>query len=471
MSRVRLTAGRVRDFRCEPGKTQSFLWDTEALGLAVRATASGAKAYIFQGKLRRKTIRITIGDVRTWSIEAGDTTRNGAREEARRLQAIIDQKVDPRQLEADRLAAADAKMLAEETAKQSAEDEASRQSVTMREAWGCYVETMRHTRKEGKAIWSPQYLVDHLYAIAGKDTPAPLASLVDLRLTELTPERISEWLNLEVAKRPTSTSVAFRKLRAFVSWCGGQRNYAGLVPGYACTSKAVRSLVPTQKAKSDTLQCEQLKLWFAEVGKLPPVVSTYLQVLLLTGARREELAGLKWETVDFQWKSLTIHDKVEELRVIPLTPYVASLLTELRRINNIAPNIHQLQRMKEQGKPEWAPSPWVFFSPTAASGRIQGPHVAHAKALMTAGLPHVSLHGLRRSFRSLAEWVEIPVGVVAQIMGHKQSATAEKHYTVRPLDLLRLWHSRYEAWILEQAGIESHVETKLGFRLLRHATA
>lgn len=44
--------------------------------------------------------------------------------------------------------------------------------------------------------------------------------------------------------------------------------------------------------------------------------------------------------------------------------------------------------------------------------------------------------------------------MVAQIMGHKQSATAEKHYTVRPLDLLRVWHSRYEAWILEQAGIE-----------------
>lgn len=48
----------------------------------------------------------------------------------------------------------------------------------------------------------------------------------------------------------------------------------------------------------------------------------------------------------------------------------------------------------------------------------------------------------------------MPVGIVAQIMGHKPSATAEKHYTVRPLDLLRMWHTRYEAWILEQAGIK-----------------
>ena len=62
-------------------------------------------------------------------------------------------------------------------------------------------------------------------------------------------------------------------------------------------------------------------------------------------------------------------------------------------------------------------------------------------------------HGLRRSFESLTECLELSVGVVAQIQGHKPSATAEKHYTVRPLELLRLHHERIEAWMLEQAGI------------------
>ena len=70
-----------------------------------------------------------------------------------------------------------------------------------------------------------------------------------------------------------------------------------------------------------------------------------------------------------------------------------------------------------------------------------------------AAIEGLTFHGLRRSFRSLTEWLEIPAGVVAQIQGHKPSATAEKHYTVRPLDLLRLHHERIEAWILEQAGI------------------
>ena len=39
------------------------------------------------------------------------------------------------------------------------------------------------------------------------------------------------------------------------------------------------------------------------------------------------------------------------------------------------------------------------------------------------------------------------------MLRHKPSATAEKHYTVRPLDLLRVHHEQIEAWILEQAGV------------------
>jgi integrase len=419
--------------------------------LAVRVTTNGAKAYIFQGRLKQQTIRITIGDVKTWAIEAGDTRRNGAREEARRLQALIDQKIDPRQLEAERVAAVEAKKVEEEQARQSADREAQRLTVTMREAWSAYIEAMRTAQKDGKPRWCRRYLADHEYVIAGKSKPAPLASLVDLRLADLTSERISDWLRGEASKRPTSANIAFRKLRAFVGWCGEQHDYVGLIPDNACTTNAVMNVLPKQKAKRDSLQREQLSLWFAEVEKLPLVVSAYLRTLLLTGARREELASLKWENVDFKWNSLTIKDKVDGQRTIPLTPYVSHVLAELKCINE-KPKVRKIDGGEQM--PEWKPSPWVFFSPTARSGRIEGPHVAHQKALNAAGLPHVSLHGLRRSFKSLAEWVEMPVGIVAQIMGHKPSATAEKHYTVRPLDLLRMWHTKYEAWILAEAGIE-----------------
>ena len=71
-----------------------------------------------------------------------------------------------------------------------------------------------------------------------------------------------------------------------------------------------------------------------------------------------------------------------------------------------------------------------------------------------AGIPYLTLHGLRRSFGALSEWVEVPVGIAAQIQGHKPSATAEKHYRKRPIDLLRMWHVKIEKWMLEQAGLE-----------------
>jgi hypothetical protein len=87
-------------------------------------------------------------------------------------------------------------------------------------------------------------------------------------------------------------------------------------------------------------------------------------------------------------------------------------------------------------------------------GKIVEPRIPHNRALSVAGLDHVTLQGLRRTFSSLAEWVEIPHGVVAQIMGHAPNATAEKHYINRPLELLARWHGKYESWILQQAGID-----------------
>jgi integrase len=90
------------------------------------------------------------------------------------------------------------------------------------------------------------------------------------------------------------------------------------------------------------------------------------------------------------------------------------------------------------------------------------PRNQHVNACKVAAIDGLTLHGLRRSFKSLTEWLEIPAGVVAQLMGHKPSATAEKHYTVRPLDLLRVHHEKIEAWILEQAGINFDAKSEPG---------
>jgi hypothetical protein len=68
MATTRLTAGRIREFEPTATGSQAFLWDTDAPGLGVRAT-KGSKAFIFEGRLEGRRMRITIGDVRLLGID------------------------------------------------------------------------------------------------------------------------------------------------------------------------------------------------------------------------------------------------------------------------------------------------------------------------------------------------------------------------------------------------------------------
>ncbi|ARL08084.1 tyrosine-type recombinase/integrase [Burkholderia pseudomallei] len=441
MAKVNFTAGRVSGHSCPAGKSQSFIWDSGASGLGLRATAAGGLSYIFQGKLAGDTVRVTIGAPKDWKID-------DARDEARRLQRLIDAGKDPREEAAEQRAAREARKA-----------EKRRQDATFGEAWEIYLAAR-------KARWSERHYQDHVQHAdeggkerkrgGGMTLAGPLASLRPLKLSELTGERITVWLESQTAERPTMAALSYRLLRAFIRWATDTPAYRGVIPADAYKARSVKDAVPRVGAKEgDCLQREQLPAWFAAVRRISnPVISTYLQALLLTGARREEMAALRWDDVDFKWRSLSIADKVEESgRVIPLPPYLASLLLELKRINATPPNVRLLARMEARGE-KWEPSQWVFASKTAGDGKIAEPRIAHTKALDVAGLPHVSLHGLRRSFGTLAEWCEVPVGIVAQIQGHKPSAIAEKHYRRRPLDLLRMWHDRIEAWMLEEADID-----------------
>ncbi|MDQ2819847.1 MAG: integrase family protein [Pseudomonadota bacterium] len=459
--KVKLTAGRIADFKCEVGKSQSFLWDAIEPGLGLRVTSTGSKAYIFQSKLAGKTIRTTIGDPRTWSLEsprdkAGRPTGKGAREEANRLQHIINEGRDPRIVRADGLAAEQGAR-DHQAAEQAAEDARQvRESVTVGQLWPIYV-------ADRTPDWSDLHLRDHARVIqeggaararSKKKTEAgPLAELAAYRLGDLTVERIDKWAKAEAAKRATSARLALRLLRAFLHWCSRHKDYAGICDASITNSKRAKQSLGKSKAKKhDLLQREQLSAWFAEVLKIRnPVVSTYLQVLLLIGARREELAALRFEDIDFTWKSIKLHDKVEEYRLIPLTPYVERLFLTLKRLNETPPTKRVQRRLNAAGI-VWEPSPWVFSSPKAASGRLTEPSIAHRKACEAAGIK-LSLHGLRRSFATLSLWTLAPGGVAAQIQGHAAQGVREENYIFRSLDLLRMGHEMIENYILEQAGI------------------
>ena len=425
--RVNLTAGAIERLTCPAGKQQAFMRDSEAPGLRVRVTAAGAKSFVYEAKLNRQTIRRTIGDVKLWSIEQ-------ARTEARRLAVVLDNGLDPREIERQQQAAQ-----AADKAAAAAKVEADKvAALTVGEVWTAYIEQRR-------PFWGELHYRDHIDKAkagglpsgrrgGGKQLtkPGPLAALMPLALKDLDQATIERWAADEGKTRPSSARLAWRLLTVFLTWCAEQPEYSALLPDKnPAKTKKAREALGKAGTKSDVLQREQLAAWFAAVQQIQnPIIAACLQMMLLTGARPGEVLSLRWEDVNTQWKGISIRDKVEGTREIPATPYMLHLLAALPRRNE-----------------------WVFPSNTSASGCLTEPNNPHTRACKAAGLEGLTLHGLRRSFASLTEWLEVPAGVVAQIQGHKPSATAEKHYKVRPLELLRVHHERIEAWVLEQAGI------------------
>lgn len=420
--RVHLTPERVRRAACPKGKQQRIIWDDSPRSLGLRVTHTGAKSYIFEFRIHGRNGRVTIG--------SDAMPIDEARAKARECQTLVDNGIDPRDQKAE---------LAAQRARERAE--AKRKELTVGALWPEYIAA-------NESRWSDNHKHDHRKAMQAPGEPrkrskkqtvaGPLYALADIRLADLTPERLKRWAETESKTRPTSTARAFRLLRAFLNWANETPEHSGLADPVALLARKVRRAIQPSKAKTDSLQREMLAGWFAAVRQHPnPVVSAYLEALLLTGARREEMASLKWEGVDFRWLTMTIADKVEGERVIPLPPYLAQRLYALPRRNE-----------------------WVFSSATSESGRLTDIYRAHQRALTAAGLPHITFHGLRRSFATLSEWVECPVGIVAQIQGHKPSAIAEKHYRQRPIDLLRVWHTKIEGWILAEAGIKQPKEGK-----------
>lgn len=413
VKKVNLTSQRLSGLSCEAGKSQSIYRCAKTPCLGVRVTQSNQKSFIFESSFNGKTIRMTIGDIKTWTI-------SDAQAEARNLKVMVDKGVDPRQQKAKVLADAEAIRFKSEKGLI---------------AWGEYIADRKHQ-------WGERHLTDHLDMVreggglitrglregqSNIKSAGILRDILSLPLNQISKEIVLSWVRKEVKQRPARARMALSALKAFMTWAGDNPKYKAIIQSDAC-NRISREL-PRKKAKTDCLQREQLKSWFDAVKKISnPVISAYLQILLISGARRNELASLKWADIDLRWNIAIIKDKVEGTRQIAITPYVASLIQSLPRRND-----------------------YVFSSVVKEKSYITEPRKAHQLAIQAAGIEELSLHGLRRSFGTLSDWIECPEGIKAQIQGHKPSAIAEKHYRVRSVDMLRGWHNKIEKFMLDEA--------------------
>jgi integrase len=452
MAKERLTAPKVAGFTCPPDKAQAFKWDAATPGLGLRVTPTGKPAYIFQGRFQDKTLRVTIGSPDAWSIPQ-------AQERARELQRQIDAGRDPREVKAETIAADVAKRTAEVA-----------DVLTVAEVWPRY---MAEGKPKRKAAWKPRYVADLKKAAAlggeakkrgtGKTKPGHLAALMPLRLASIDQDTIREWYAKEAKTAPIQAARAVAMFSGFLGWCATKKDLRALVQKDAARASELGDVLPGVNKRRDALEIDQLPAWFAGTDKLQSrAARAYLQALVLTGARREELAALRWADVDFQWQKLTIADKVDSTRVIPLTPYMAHLIGGLPRFNDWVFASVRLKKGRKGAPPELVQA--------SASGRLAEPRAPHADVLADAGIPHVSIHGLRRTFSLLGEAAGAPAGAIAQVMGHKPSAIAEG-YRPRSIDALRPYLAQIERFILDKAGVHFDPATvaPAGLRLVTAA--
>lgn len=414
-----LTAGLLDRVACPSERAVVVLRDEVKKGLRLRVTKAGGKHWQFETRLRSgKLFTRALGEWPAISIDA-------ARREAHRLRGLTEQGVDPREEEAR----AKAQRAAEAAAMAA-------QTVTVGEAWKRYLADGKPAKKDA---WKPRYRAD-LEAMSapggevkkrgkGLTLPGPLHPMLAQRLADVNEDTLKLWFDEQAQRSRHQATRALRMFQGFMRWCSARKEYRDLADRNATKAPAIVESLPRLKRRTDALESAQVKGWWQGVEQLNNrVASVYLRALLLTGARREEMAALRWDAVDFQWRKLTLADKVEDTRVIPLTPYLWQLLAMLPKSGEFV------------------------FASTGKAGRLTDTRVSHAQALKSAGIEHLTIHGLRRSFSLLGEAAGAPAGAIAQIMGHKPSATAEG-YRPRSIDALRPFAEQIEAHILEEAGV------------------
>ena len=350
-------------------------------------------------------------------------------------------------------AAADAAAIAQAQADQAAavaaaavQAEADRQAaLTVGEIWPLYLQAGKPKRRDA---WKPRYLADLKTMSAqggvpkqrgqGLTRPGALYPLMLLPLASVNEDVLKSWFDQEALAGKHQAARALMMFRGFLRWCSARPAYRALTDREAGKATAIIEVLPTVGKRTDALQADQVQGWWEGTEQLSNrTAGAYLRAMLLTGARREEVAGLTWANVDFQWRKLTIADKVVDTRTIPLTPYLAQMLASLPRVG-----------------------PYVFAS-ASKTGRITDTRNSHAKVLQGAGIERLTIHGLRRSFSLLGEAAGAPAGAIAQIMGHTPSAVAEG-YRPRSIDALRPYAEKIEAWILEQANVQFDRATEPG---------
>jgi integrase len=136
----------------------------------------------------------------------------------------------------------------------------------------------------------------------------------------------------------------------------------------------------------------------------PYHVAAY-RLLMLTGARLNEILTLEWGFVDLERMTLFLPDSKTGRKQLSISSAAVAILESLPKIDG---------------------------NPHVIVGHGEGKHLVNLRKHWVEmrskiGLDDVRLHDLRHSFASTAIMAGVPIAVIGKLLGHKNSKTTERY--------------------------------------------
>jgi integrase len=369
MPKTRLTVAAVERLR-PPEAGQIEYFDTHLPAFGLRISYSGTKAWFVTTRVDGKLTRITLGRHPALTLAE-------ARDKAREVIEQAKAGTDPRQVQAE--------------ARRQKEKE-------RRTTFGGIAELFmeRHVARNLRQNTAREYR----RVLQGRDTQdwqvRPISSLTKADILDLLHR-------IEARGSPAAANRALAYLSKFFNWCIEQDHLT------ANPTARVRALTST-RSRERVLTPEELVWIWKGLDSWTSPFATLFKILLLTGQRRGEVGGMRWdelrdlETDRAVWELPASRTKNRQVHLVPLVPEVPSILSELPRIG-----------------------PLVFTSRSTRS--ISG--FSKAKATLDerittcraaaglASLPGWTLHDLRRTMVTLMnERLGVAPHVVEAVVNH-----------------------------------------------------
>jgi integrase len=371
------------------GRNEMFLWDTDCKGLGVRAWRrkdTERRSWVFQFMSGGRTRRITLGCLTAVGLE---DARRIARKHAG---AVADQRDPVAELLKARKAAQDL-----------------RRTATVLDVIEQYLPHAEQAQRPNSYNMTRHYLRNRVGAIH------------KLRIDDVTHKDVADIL-LQVTTDcgRSSANGCRRALGAFFTWAIRNAKTANIVNPVALTGG--HKLPPRDRELNDN---ELRVIWAAVSGTCG--FNRVLRLCLLTGCRRTEIGGLRWEEINESDGWITIpagRMKNKEAYDVPLLPAIVKLLP---------------------ARPEGAHGP--LFGRNGKGFTAYDAGKAHLdKRLEKAGhaLERWTIHDFRRVVRSRLSAAGVAPHIAELILAHKQKGIASVYnrysYRKERREALATWH-------------------------------